>query len=259
MFSLKKDLKKVLLIFFALIFFVMAFFLSFNRIDFILNILYPFQSTVKNISDFFSETKNIIIENRKLYETDERLRKELNDLKIRLEELKHVEIENKKLRNLLGFQKNVRYKRKVGAEIIGYPSQNWVKGIIVNAGRNKNVKAGDIVVADGYLIGKITKVSLFSSFVLLVNDSNFKITGRTRNTREFVFYRGNGKDGGYLEYVKQNQDIRVGDIVETNEPKGIPIGVIKEVSSGERKFFKSAKVKAFVKQYNLEYVLILGK
>ncbi|RMD47576.1 MAG: rod shape-determining protein MreC [Aquificota bacterium] len=252
-------LRKIVLIPFVLFFFILGFFLYFSKVDFILDILYPFQNTVKNVSDFFSETKNIIMENHKLYETDEKLRKELNNLKLKLEELKYVEIENKKLRNLLGFQKNIRYKRKIGAEVIGYPSQSWVKGIIVNAGKNKNIKVGDIVISDGYLIGKITKVSLFSSFVLLVNDSNFKITGRTKNTREFVFYKGNGKDGGYLEYIKQNQDIRVGDIVETNSPKGIPIGIIEEVSSGDRKFFKSAKVKAFVKQYNLEYVLILGK
>lgn len=251
--------KKIVVGFLIVFFSLLIFFVFYRNFYLVLDIVYPIQISIKKISDLTIKLENIFIENKKLYEENQRLKQELQKLKLETQTLKAFKIENEKLKKLLKFSKKYKFKRKIVAEVIGYPSESWIKGLIINKGSKDRVKIGDLVITDGYLVGKITKVGYFSSFVLLVNDSNFKITGRTKNTREFVFYKGNGKDGGNLEYIKPNQDIRVGDIVETDNPKGIPIGIIKNVSYQEGDFFKKAEVEAFIKQLNIEYVLILGK
>ncbi len=199
-------------------------------------------------------------------EQNEQLKNELDIAKMKLIELKNYENENAELKKLLNFVQELKKSTKqnlnfVGGKVIGYSGDNWINSIIIDVGSSSNIKEGDLVVADGYLVGIVSEVGQFSSSVLLVSNKNFKITCRTKKTREVCFFQGVDNNTGRLNFVKPEQDIRIGDIIETTnldgKPQGIPIGVVKEVSYEEGNFFKDVKIKLFLYPYSLEYVMVL--
>jgi len=199
-------------------------------------------------------------------EENKQLKSELDSAKIKLIELKNLENENLKLKNLLNFIQELQDTTKqklnfIGGKVIGYSGDNWINSIIIDVGSSSGIKEGDLVVADGYLVGIVSEVGQFSSSVLLVSNKNFKITCRTKKTREICFFQGVDNKTGKLNFVKPEQDIRIGDIIETTnldgKPSGIPIGVVKEVSYEEGNFFKDVKIKLFLYPYSLEYVVVL--
>ncbi len=256
---LDKKLKVALLVLGSFLFLFSLIFYFKGYYKYVLDILYP---TQKAVYETYKTTKSIfqvLTDIKTLINQNQDLKKQLEELKLVEDRYKTLEYENFKLRNLLKFSKKYKKYKITGAEVIGYPPDFFVKAVFINVGKKEKVQIGDYVVSDGFLIGKITEVGNFSSKVLLTNDSNFKITARTRKTREIVFYNGKGE----LDFVKPGQDIRVGDIIETSGiegyPKGIPIGKIVSVNYEEGSFFKKVKVKPFVKQFSIEYVIIIGK
>lgn len=258
-FVLEKKFKIILSFFILFIVFTGLIFYFTGYYRYILNILYPTQKAVyetyKTTKSFFQvlvDIESIISENQKL-------KKQIEELKLIENRYKTLKFENFKLRSLLNFSKKYKNYKVLGAELIGYPPDFFVKAVFIDSGKNQGVKIGGYVISNGFLVGKIVEVGKFSSKVLLTNDSNFKIPARTRRTRELVFYNGKG----LLDFVRPTQDVRVGDIIETTGiegyPKGIPIGRIVFVEYEEGRFFKRVKVKPFVNQFAIEYLLIIGK
>jgi rod shape-determining protein MreC len=232
----------------------------------VLTITYPIQYITYNVIEFVDGTITVIKDNKKLLEENKKLKSELDSVKFQLIELKNLENENLKLKELLKFIQELQEKTKkelsfVGGKVIGYSGDNWINSIIINVGKSSGIKEGDLVIADGYLVGIVSEVGQFSSSVLLVSNKNFKITCRTKKTREICFFQGVDNQTGKLNFVKPEQDIRIGDIIETTDldgkHSGIPIGVVKEVSYEEGNFFKDVKVKLFLYPYSLEYVIVL--
>ncbi len=217
------------------------------------------------ISDIGSDIIQTMESKSKLLKENEDLKRKIDLLELNIIQYKNLEVENIKLKKLLNFVEKINTKKLdyVTGKVIGYSGDNWINSLIINLGSNDGIKEGDIVVADGYFAGIISEVGLFSSTVLLASNKNFYLTVRTKKTREIAFFQGIDIDSGILKYVKPEQDIRIGDIVETagidGYPAGIPIGMVKEVSYEEGNFFQDIKVKLFLYPYNLEYVVVLKK
>ena len=251
---------KVFAIFFLLIVLLVGLVFYFKGYyKYVLNVLYPAQ---KVVYDTYKSTKSffeVLTDIGKLIQENEQLKKQVQELSLIKNQYETLKFENFKLKKLLKFKKKYKKYKIQASEVIGYPPDFFVKALFIGIGSEDNIKIGDYAVSDGFLAGKVVEVGKFSSLVLLTNDSNFKIPARTRKTREFVFYNGKGK----LDFVKPNQDIRVGDIIETagieGYPKGIPIGKVISVEYKEGSFFKDVKVKPFVNQFSVEYLIIIGK
>ncbi len=231
----------------------------------ILTATYPIQWIFSSISEFTTDTVQTFKTKSELLEQNKELKKKIDLLEMEIIESKNLEIENAKLKNLLNFitDLNIKKYKYITGKVIGYSGDNWINSLIINLGSKDGIKEGDIVVADGYFAGVISEVGIFSSTVLLVSNRNFYLTVRTRKTREIAYFQGIDLKNGILKYVKPEQDIRIGDVVETaginGFPAGIPIGQIKEVSYEEGNFFQDIKVKLFLYPYNLEYVVVLKK
>ena len=230
-----------------------------------LTVIYPFQKAGAKVYTAYTDFKQYLKTKNKLIEENNILKQELDFLRLKIIELKNKEIENQQLKKLLNFTKENSEKLSgleyITGKVIGISPDNLFNFVVIDIGENEGVKEGDLVITDGYLAGVINQVSKFSSSVLLTTNKNFKITVRLRNTREIAFFQGFDKNHGILKYVRPEQDIRVGDVVETaglgKVPSGIPIGVVEEVSYNEGDFFKSVKVKVFLQPTKLEYILVL--
>ncbi len=225
---------------------------------------YPFLRSVSELKDFAIFLTQILSSKDSLINKNKKLQQEIELLKAQIIYLKNIESENNNLKKILNFVSNKpEFSFKTG-KIIGYSSDSWNGFVIINIGSTDGIKKGDIVVANGYLFGEVYQVGAFSSSVILTSDKNFMISARCRKTREAVFYRGKNTKEGKLLYVKPEQDIRIGDVVETagfesGIPEGIPIGTVKSVSYDEGNFYKNVSVSLNINPLETEYVIVLSR
>ncbi len=225
---------------------------------------YPFLKSVSEIKSFFGFLTEILSSKDSLINKNKKLQQEVELLKAQIIYLKNVENENKNLKKILHFvNKKPDFSFKIG-KIIGYSPDSWNRFVVISLGSMDGIKKGDVVVASGYLFGEVYQVGAFSSSVILTSDKNFMISARCRKTREAVFFRGKNVKEGKLLYVKPDQDIRIGDVVETagfesGIPEGIPIGTVKSVSYEEGDFYKNVSVSLNVNPLEIEYVVVISR
>ncbi len=225
---------------------------------------YPFLSGLESISEKIENTTQLIKDKYSLIEENRKLKEKLEILKAEIVSLRFLELENQRLREIANFATLFPGYEYISAKIIGYSPDNLSKVVFINAGEKNNISKGDLVVANGNLFGMIFEVGKFSSKVLLISDRNFKITARTRKTKEVVFYQGYDSNRGILKLVMPEQDIRIGDIVETADvdgsyPEGIPIGKISSIEYREGEFFKKVFVSIDIHPYSKKYVVVIKR
>ncbi|WP_457622201.1 rod shape-determining protein MreC [Persephonella sp.] len=261
----KKGFKK-LLIFIAAVLFVSVIYLILipSSKGAVLTVFYPFLKVVDSLYETASSALKAVEDNYRLYKENKELKKEIERLKGEISILKHYEIENLKLSSITNFKRKFKKYRLLTGKVIGFSPDNWSNFLIINLGKKSGIREGNLVVSDGYLLGIVYNVGAFSSSVLLVSDKNFRIPARTRKTRELVFFQGKDLKSGVLRYVKPQQDIRIGDIIETtdvgkNYPPGIPIGKIKSINYEEGDFFKNVDIKLDINPLSVEYVIVITK
>ncbi len=257
--------KKKQLFFFLGIFFLIAVFLFVPKAKtYVYDAFSPFLTGLAVLSQKIETTLALLEEKEKILQENKKLKEKLEILKAEVVSLKFLELENHRLREIAKFSNFFEGYDYVSAKIIGYSPDNWSNVVFINAGEKNGIKVGDIVVFNGLLFGMISETGKFTSKVLLISDRNFKITARTRKTREVVFYQGYDPKKGILKLVNPEQDIRVGDIVETasvdgSYPEGIPIGKISSVEYKEGEFFKKVFVSININPYSTEYVVVIKR
>jgi rod shape-determining protein MreC len=215
---------------------------------------------VVKVDDFF----NLIKSKDELIEEVKRLKQENEKLKLKILTLKHLEYENLKLKEALYIKRAFPDFDVLVGRVVGYSTDNFTKYVFINLSKKDGVEKGNLVVANATLLGIISEVTPYGATVLLISDPSFKIPARTAKTRELVFFQGMNNKYGILRYVKPDQDIRVGDIVETTDidnkyPAGIPIGRIDKVNYREGKQFKDVLVKIDINPMRIEYVIVIKR
>ena len=116
-------------------------------------------STSKNISFHFS-----------VYE-------ENKDLKVRIEELEKLSVdnkyllsENKQLTKILEEKKDMEEVNAITSRVIIDKKSPYIKSLIINKGVNSKIRKGMPVLAKSNFVGRIVETNFFSSRILLVTD-----------------------------------------------------------------------------------------
>ena len=173
----------------------------------------------------FTSKEELILENKYLQETI----KQNNLFKLKTEKL---EIENNILRKELSLMPP-QLENYVLVKVIADTQTQYKKTIIINAGKNVNIKKGDAALTHKGLIGSVIEVYEKYSRVLLVSDINSKIPVRVGENNKKAIISGNNTSRINLLYLKENSLFNDGDIVYTSGDggyfnPGIPVGVIKK-------------------------------
>lgn len=195
-----------------------------------------------------------------LEEKYEKLRKENLRLKLRISHLNSILEENKRLKRLLELKE--KHTRLLAAKVIGTSPVQWQKEVIIDKGRKKGVKKGDIVIDyQGNLVGKVERLKDNTSWVLLSSDPNFKISAYCRDLR--VILKGSLFKEARLLYVPFDYQIKPGDKIYTSVDffDGLPIA-IGEVSSVEKKegsLTQTVFVRLYCTRKLLKEVLVLTR
>ena len=229
-----------------------------------LNLVYPIQKGVSIINDTLSYIHHFFYDKNQTYKKIKKLEEENQKLKAEVLKCENQILEMNNVYPVLDFVKKYQIQNYEIAKVIGTSPENWSDFFFIDKGKKDGITIGDLVLKDGFLVGIVKNVGDFSSQVLTVSDENFKITIRTKKTREISFFQGLKKNRGILKYVRPEQDIRIGDIIETTVinseiAEGIPIGIIRKISPKEGEFFREVEVETFYYPYNLDIVLVVKR
>ena len=214
-----------------------------------LSIFYPFQFTVHQAT----RIKNIFAENKKLKE-------EITNLSIRYAILEEAAAENKRLRNLLGFEKKFPYTLLPARAVVREPSYIY-RSIIISAGRIKGAARYMPVVNKDGVVGKIIQAMPNISLVQLIRDPSERISVMIKKNNEVGIFETIDSKNFFIQYRK-HAEVNKGDTIVTSGlggiyPKGLNVGIVSEVKEIDDPLFKDVYVVPCVDFEHIEEVFVM--
>jgi rod shape-determining protein MreC len=174
---------------------------------------------------------------------------------------REFELENMRLRDLLGFKRALP-DPAIPAEIIGKDPSAWFKTVIINKGLADGLRRGLPAVTALGVVGQIVEVSSHHSRLMLLIDRNSAADALVLRTRARGIVKGTSRNEYYLDYVMHEDDVQVGDQVVSSGfdgvyPKGLLVGTVTAVKFQGVDFFKDIQIAPAVNFDKLEEVMII--
>ena len=189
------------------------------------------------------------------------LRQRVRELEIDADQSASLSRENDRLRALLEMRAEIP-SRAVAARITGADATGLFRTATINKGARDGIAKGYAVIADVGIVGQVVTISPHAARVLLLDDHSSGVDALVRRTRARGIVQGGSEAGCRLKYVKRREDLREGDLVITSGldgifPKGLPIGVVAELSDEQRGLYQTAEIRPAVDFAKLEEVLVV--
>lgn len=195
-----------------------------------------------------------------LQDENNRLRLENEDLRNQIAGLQQDAQRVKELESLLQITEGGADETRVVANIVHRASTPFQQEVSIDRGASAGIQVGMVVLSSqGSLIGTVTKVTSETSFVRLITDTRSKVRAEVAGTAADGIVKGTPDRGLILELAQG--DIKVGDAVVTaglggNYPKGIPIGLVSEVSGTNQDLYKKVTIQPLVRLGTATTVLV---
>ena len=181
--------------------------------------------------------------------------------------LRELAITAQQATKLEGLQKTIPYKT-IAAPVIARDPSGILKSLVIGAGTEQGVKAGDVVLSDLGVVGRVAEAGSNYAKVLLVTDSSSAVSALVQTSRANGIVRGQYGDTLVMEWILQSETVKAGDIIVTaglafgNEirslyPKGLVIGKVTDVSKAEVAAYQRAIIEPAVDLRKLENVLVI--
>lgn len=206
---------------------------------------------------FFEDVRHLL----RTYEENKVLKMTISQYAKDTMRLNMLEAQNKHLKEIAGFterQKNLDNYEYLVAEVISVSPDPYSNTVNINLGSLDGIKENMAVMSIEGLIGRVSRVSNFTSSVQLLVDMNAGgggsgsaerqlekgIAATVKGKEDKVFgtieYYSNEEQGLIMTRINQNseQNLEVGDIVVTSAlgqvfPKGLEIGTVTEKRIGD--------------------------
>ncbi|MCK4846173.1 MAG: rod shape-determining protein MreC [Deltaproteobacteria bacterium] len=225
----------------------------------------PIQSAITSISRGIGDRWYSYIYLVDLKSENEELRENLTTLKAENNLLREALGRDQSISELKAFRETLK-GRNVTASVIGFSGLDigggWARTIILNKGSGDGVKVDTAAVTSLGVVGRIVHVDRFTSKVLLLTDPRSNVDIVLQRTRIKGLAEGSGKGSVRLRYIRQIEDVKVGDRVVTAGlsgifGKGLFVGEIVSVEEGKDNFFKDIEMRAVTEIKGLEDVIIM--
>jgi rod shape-determining protein MreC len=197
-------------------------------------------------------------DNQRLFYENARLRD-------RVRRLEQEEVENRRLKRLLGLKESLAGDL-ISAQVIGKDLTEFFRVASVTLDRaGREVRANMPVVAQDGVVGKVQRVSGDRVDVLLAVDSGSGIDVVDELTGARGFVRGTGDQGHYtcrVELVQRTDEVNVGDLLVTSGvgrafPRGVPVARVTKVTKLDFGIYQTVEAAPTVDFSRLEEVLII--
>lgn len=260
MYRKNKKMKKIIIIIIVIViaFFVLFYSLSSNR-------------KITLVESFFKDVSSIVMKGVMLPFTSLNASKDedLTESYIIQKNLNvHLEEEIEQLREALDLNQTLTGYDVVNATVITRNRGYWYQTLTIDKGSKDGLKKNMVAITKNGLIGKIQKVTNYSSEIKLItaNDVNNKVsvsiaitTGETTG-----ILSGYDKENNLvlISGVDSRVEIKKGDVVTTSGlggmfPRGIYIGEVETITNDKYGLSKSLGVKTSQDFNNIHYVTIL--
>ncbi|GJL54991.1 MAG: hypothetical protein NPIRA02_21230 [Nitrospirales bacterium] len=196
-----------------------------------------------------------------VYEQNLQLQEEIDQLHAKMSQLQEQLIVSEQLSALLNFQEDALMET-VAARVIGRNATNWYRAIIIDKGSEDGISNEMGVVAATGVVGRVVNVNPSTAIVLLLTDPNIAIAGMIQRSRDEGIVQGTTQGLVRMKYLPPLSTIEMGDVVVTSGltgdyPRGLPIGHIRQLETGDAELFQSADIQPLVDFSKLEGVLVV--
>ena len=129
--------------------------------------------------------------------------------------------------------------QKIAARVVAEQNGPFARSALLNAGTSSGVKVGYAVMTEVGFYGHVVAVGKRSARVLRVEDINSRIAVMTPRSEARAIMVGTNGVEPRLQYVARDADWQDADIIVTSGdegvlPRGLPIGVVKQISQQSR-------------------------
>ncbi len=195
-------------------------------------------------------------------------RQERDWLRLRLRQLERefdrhgaLRDENQRLQALLDLRETVP-GQAVAARITGADASGLFRTATLGKGTADGIIEGMGVISSDGVVGRVISASLHASRVLLLEDPSTGIEALVQRSRARGIVEGGSSAGCRLKFVRQREDLVIGDVVVTSGrdgvfPRGLNIGTVTALVEEERGLFQGAEISPAVDFARLEDVLVV--
>jgi rod shape-determining protein MreC len=239
------------------------------------SVLRPFEIAADRIARPFQDAYGWTASLFHARSENERLNKQVDELRQQVVQNSNAVAENRRLRDLLKYKASLTYpqdfvKTSVTASVISNPASSFDQTIVIAAGRSSGIRVYDAVVTDRGLVGQVSKVTRNEARVTLLTDKESAVTARDLQTGAVgaVRHSQGAEDVLFLDRVSKSKRVRENDLVVTAGfqqgklpsfyPKGIPIGLVTKVGQTDIDPFQDVQVMPLVDFSSLDVVLVLA-
>lgn len=230
-------------------------------------VMNPLQKVFYNLNNGLKNTVDYFLNFSEVKEENNTLTQENVDLKNKLLEYEKLKEENNRLREVLNFKNSNNNYNYIGAEIIGYSGESFLKGYIIDKGENDGLKKNMVVVSNLGLVGQVTSVGSNWAIVQSLINENIAVSVMVNSTRETTgilkgYTTHNNENLAKVTNLSIDSKIKEGDVIVTSGlgqiyPKEIRIGEVLSVETDEIKSMKTAIVKPYVEFNKLEELFVV--
>ena len=188
------------------------------------------------------------------------LQKRVEQLTLRDDTLRQVEVENTRLRELLALKETVPLDT-VAARVVGRVPDYLANVVYIDRGTDDGVKVNAPVLAATAVLGRTILVSRYNSQVQLITNNDASLGVMIERTRSPGVLTGSGQPVLNLDYIANSEQVEIDDVVVTSGldglfPKGLRVGKVVQSQKGKAAF-RMIRVEPFADLLRLEEVLVL--
>lgn len=166
----------------------------------------------------------------------EAARKKLNLQSQRAGQVEQLQLENTRLRTLLGLRERLHSNAQV-AQVVYDAADPYTRKVIIDRGLLDHVELGSPVLDESGVLGQVTRVYPSVSEVTLVTDTDHAIPVLNARTGARGVAFGDTSthaDAMELRFMAANADVTVGDLLTTSGvdgvyPPGLPVARVEKV------------------------------
>jgi rod shape-determining protein MreC len=181
-----------------------------------------------------------------LAQENDALREQLLVGNARIARLEAVQLENQRLRALLGGTRGLRLSVQL-ASLVDIDLDPFRHRILLDAGSGRGVREGLAVIDGNGVVGQVVAVTPGNSTAMLISDPSHAIPVQVVRSGLRTIAYGTGRiDQLLLPNIPLSADVKVGDALITSGlggtfPAGFPVGTIARLSPDETRLFVVAE------------------
>ena len=222
-------------------------------------------SPVKFVKDKIKESDD----KKDLYKKYKKLKNKIEKTELYYAEIQELQKEVSELKSTLELNATLSEYTYVNATVVNRNIGKWYNILNIDKGSKNGVKKGDAVITNSGLIGRIIKVSNFSSTVKLLTSDEIsnKISVKiVNNNKYYGLLEGYEKERNvyFISGITMPDEIKEGDMVTTTGltdyfPSGILIGHVSKIVKDEYDLNSVIEVSPSVNFDDISIVTILNR